>query len=84
MDVPVTVLSDGGEGISHACQLPAAAERVLDWFHIGMRFEHLLTSLRGLRGATSQERAQAILSAGAEYAVDYVIGQRMKRNGQMR
>ena len=149
MDVPVTVLSDGGEDISHACQLPAAAERVLDWFHIGMRFEHLLTSLRGLRGAISEERAQLerraegakwllwhgkqkrclqrleslrretgwvgaknplgrliryltgsvdmlinyqrrraqgrpISSAGAECAVDYVIGQRMKRNGHMR
>ena len=149
MDVPVTVLSDGGEDISHACQLPAAAERVLDWFHIGMRFEHLLTSLRGLRGATSEERDQLerraegakwllwhgkqkgclqrleslrkdtgwggaknplgrliryltgsadflinyerrraqgrpISSAGAESAVDYVIGQRMKRNGHMR
>ena len=58
MDVPVTVLSDGGEDISHACQLPAAAERVLDWFHIGMRFEHLLVALRGFRGAESDERAQ--------------------------
>lgn len=149
MDVPVTVLSDGGEDISHACQLPAAAERVLDWFHIGMRFEHLLVALRGFRGAESDERAQLerraegakwflwhgkqerclqrleslrrdtgwagtqnplgrliryltgsadmlvnyerrraqgrpISSAGAECAVDYVIGQRMKRNGHMR
>ena len=58
MDVPVTVLSDGGEDIRHACQLPAAAERVLDWFHIGMRFEPLLVSLRGLRGAAADERAQ--------------------------
>lgn len=31
-NVPVTVLSDGGEDISHACQLPSAAERILDWF----------------------------------------------------
>lgn len=149
MDVPVTVLSDGGEDIRHACQLPAAAERVLDWFHIGMRFEHLLVSLRGLRGAVADERAglerraegakwflwhgkrdcclerleslrrdtgwagvknplgrlilyltgnanmlidyerrsaqgRPISSAGAECAVDYVIGQRMKRNGHMR
>lgn len=58
MEVPVTVLSDGGEDISHTCQLPAAAERVLDWFHIGMRFERLLTTLRGLRGATPEERTQ--------------------------
>ena len=58
MDVPVTVLSDGGEDIRHAYQLPAAAERVLDWFHIGMHFEHLLVFLRGLRGAAADERAQ--------------------------
>ena len=32
---------------------------MLDWFHIGMRFEHLLVSLRGLRGAAEEdERAQ--------------------------
>lgn len=29
LNVPVTVLSDGGEDISHACQLPSAADRVL-------------------------------------------------------
>lgn len=29
------LISDGGEDISFACQLPAATERVLDWFHIG-------------------------------------------------
>ena len=45
---PVTVLSDSGDDISHACKLPAATARVLDWFHIGMRFEQLLLSLRGL------------------------------------
>jgi hypothetical protein len=48
---PVTVLSDGGDDISHACKLPAATARVLDWFHIGMRFEQLLLSIRGLQGA---------------------------------
>ena len=48
---PITVLSDGGDDISHACKLPAATARVLDWFHIGMRFEQLLLSLRGRRGA---------------------------------
>jgi len=39
---PITVLSDGGGDISHACKLPAATARVLDWFLIGMRFEQLL------------------------------------------
>jgi hypothetical protein len=149
LDVPVTVLSDGGEDIAYACQLPSAVERVLDWFHIGMRFEHLLTALRGLRGVDDESRVdlarraegakwllwhgqhkrclqrletlrrdtgwvgaknplgrliryltgcadllindqrrhaakRPISSAGAESAVDYVIGQRMKRNGHMR
>jgi hypothetical protein len=149
VNVPVTVLSDGGDDISHACQLPSAAEKVLDWFHIGMRFEHLLTAMRGLRGVSAEERIELgrrteaakwllwhgqqkrcigrlealrrdtgwvgaknplgrliryltgatdllinyqrrraqnrpISSAGAESGVDYVIGQRMKRNGHMR
>jgi hypothetical protein len=148
-NVPVTVLSYGGEDISLACQLPSATERVLDWFHIGMRFEHLQTALRGIRGMGDDVRAaivrraegakwllwhgqqkrclqrlealrrdtgwvgaknplgrliryltgcadllinyqrrhaekRPISSAGAESAVDYVVGQRMKRNGHMR
>jgi len=146
---PITVLSDGGDDISQACKLPAATARVLVWFHIVMRFEQLLLSLRGLRGADAytkyrlegdvvaakwllwnghKERCfeelealrretgwvgahnplgklirylrgcSALLvnyarrraltlpvsSAGAESAVDYVIGQRLKRNGHMR
>jgi len=145
---PVVVLSDGGEDIAWACKLPAAKERVLDWFHIGMRFQHLLVAAQGLRGASAQlrtsikrrilgakwllwhgqrdrclqrlreightlgwlgrngaldrlikylhtcakylinyaqRRAQGLpfTSAGAESVVDYVIGQRMKRNGHM-
>ncbi len=36
--LPITVLSDGGDDISHACKLPAATARVLDWFRIG--FSH--------------------------------------------
>jgi hypothetical protein len=145
---PVTVLSDGGDDISHACKLPAATTRVLDWFHIGMRFEQLLLSLRGLRGADAytKHRLQGdviaakwllwngrkercfealealrretgwvgarnplgslirylrgcsallvnyarrralnlpVSSAGAESVVDYLIGQRLKRNGHM-
>ncbi len=146
---PVTVLSDGGDDISHACKLPAATARVLDWFHIGMRFEQLQLSIRGLQGADAYTRDRLqrdvvaakwllwngrksdcfeelealrretgwvgahnplgslirylrgcspllvnyarrralglpISSAGAESVVDYVIGQRMKRNGHMR
>ena len=149
LEVPVTVLCDGGDDIGFACKLPWATARVLDWFHIGMKFEHLLMSLQGLQGADpyakddmrrcvirakwllwhgqqgrclerlealrrdtgwagprnpsgrlirylrgcskylmnyQQRRAQGlpIWSAGAESAVDYVVGQRMKRNGHMR
>lgn len=147
-DQSVVVLSDGGEDVGWACKLPAAKERVLDWFHIGMRFQHLLIALQGLRGASAQVRGsikrrimgakwllwhgqrdrclqrleavgratgwtgaknalarlirylqtcakhlvnyarrrangQPFTSAGAESVVDYVIGQRMKRNGHM-
>ena len=146
---PVTVLSDGGDDISRVCKLPAATLRVLDWFHIGMRFEQLLLSLRGLHGADAytKDRLQGavvaakwllwngrkedcfdelqalrretgwvrahnplgrlirylrgcspllvnyarrsalglpVSSTGAESVVDYLTGQRMKRNGHMR
>jgi len=145
---PVVVLSDDGEDIAWACKLPAAKERVLDWFHIGMRFQHLLVAAQGLRSTSTQLRASTqrrilgakwllwhgqrdrclrrlqeightlgwlgrngaldrlikylhtcekylinyaqcraegrpFTSAGVESVVDYVIGQRMKRNGHM-
>ncbi len=132
-----------------ACRLPRPTERVLDWFHIAMRFEHLLTAVRCLRHTdppTKLELARRIEGAkwllwhgrqehclqrlealrrdtgwagsrnplgklirylrsypdrlinygkryhedrpistsGAESAVDYVIGQRMKKRGHMR
>jgi hypothetical protein len=56
LEAPVTVLCDGGDDISFACKLPSATARVLDWFHIGMRFEHLLISLPGLRGADADAK----------------------------
>lgn len=146
---PITVLSDGGDDISHACKLPAATARVLDWFHMGMRFEQQLLSLRGVHGADAYTKYRLqgdvvaakwlpwngrkercleefevlrretgwvgahnplgklirylrgcstllvnyarrralnlpVSSAGAESAVDYVIGQQLKRNAHMR
>jgi hypothetical protein len=57
IDQPVVVISDGGEDIAWACKLPAAKERVLDWFHIGMRFQHLLIAVQGLKGSSPQLRA---------------------------
>lgn len=62
----MTVLADGGEDVLHACKLPRPTERVLDWFHIAMRFEHLLTALRGLRHV--QSAAKANLARRAEGA----------------
>lgn len=39
------------EGHRHRdVQLPSATARVLDWYHIDMRFENLVMSLPGLRG----------------------------------
>ena len=148
-EASVTVLSDGGEDVVFACRLPRPTEQVLDWFHIAMRFEHLLIGVRGLRHADDvtkleltrriegakwllwhgrQERClqrlealrrdtgwagfrnplgklirylktfpdrlinygkryhedRLISTSGAESAVDYVIGQRMKKRGHMR
>jgi hypothetical protein len=46
---PATVLSDGDAGLWHLQRqvLPDAAT-VLDWFHIAMRFEHVLRAAAGL------------------------------------
>ena len=148
-DTAVTVLCDGGEDVYAAGRLGERSVRILDWFHIGMRFEHLLLAIRGLReedpvrreglmrcaeGAkwllwhgqydrcrerlislrretgwvgkanvlgkllaylernqlwltnygARRAKGLPISSAGAESVVDYVVGQRMKRNGHMR
>lgn len=148
-DTAVTVLCDGGEDVYAAGTLGERSVRILDWFHIGMRFEHLVLGIRGLQGTEHLERERLtrcaqgakrllwhgqyercrqrlfvlrrdtgwvgkacvlskltaylernkswlanyaarraqglpISSAGAESAVDYVVGQRMKRNGHMR
>ena len=56
--VPVTVLSDGGEDVDCACRIPSGVERVLDWYHIGMRFEHLRNAVRGLRGIDPTAKEQ--------------------------
>ena len=56
--VPLTVLSDGGEDVDCACRIPSGVERVLDWYHIGMRFEHLRNAVRGLRGIDPTAKEQ--------------------------
>ena len=50
---PTTVLSDGDAGLRNLqrCVLPEATA-VLDWFHIAMRFEHVLQAGTGLDAGT--------------------------------
>ena len=60
LSVPITVLSDGGEDVDSACGLPAANERILDWFHIGMRFEHLRLAAVGLKGLDEYDRTEVL------------------------
>lgn len=57
---PITVISGGGDDISLACKLPTKTPRVLDWFHIGMRFEQRSGALSGLRALDPDEGAAAI------------------------
>lgn len=148
-DVPVTIPCDGGEDVGAVGRLGNRSIRILDWFHIGMRFQHLQLALNGLPNlddggrerlqrcaegakwlvwhgrakrclerlrelrrntgwvgkrnalgrlvsylennarwltnyAERRVRGLPISSAGAESAVDHVIGQRMKRNGHAR
>ena len=52
----MTVLCDDGDDIGFACKRPSAITRVLDWFHIGMRVQHLLMSRPGLRGADADAK----------------------------
>jgi hypothetical protein len=49
----VTVLTDGAAGL-RAIQRRVApeAEHVLDWFHVGMRFENLKQVAKGINGFT--------------------------------
>jgi hypothetical protein len=47
--VPLTLISDAGNDIQNAVFISNRPVRyVLDWFHIAMRYEHLLQTLRGL------------------------------------
>ena len=52
-DTSLTVLTDGDAGL-RAIQRRVApeAEHVLDWFHVGMRFENLKQVAKGINGLT--------------------------------
>jgi hypothetical protein len=42
-ETKITVLSDGDAGLRTVrWEVAPGSEHILDWFHIGMRFEHLL------------------------------------------
>jgi hypothetical protein len=62
-DARVTVLSDGGDDVEFACRLPRSTERVLDWWHLAMRFEHLLTGLRACATESGQKWGRAAYAA---------------------
>ena len=52
---PATVLSDGDTGLrSLQTQVLPTATVVLDWFHIAMRFEHVLKVAAGVGARTSE------------------------------
>jgi hypothetical protein len=50
LDAPLAIISDGGEDVAHPSYLPwRPVQRILDWWHVSRRFEHVLQRLRGLR-----------------------------------
>jgi hypothetical protein len=58
--MPLAIISDGGEDVLHPTFLPwRPVQRILDWFHISMRFEHVMQRLRGL--SKSEPRTAAAL-----------------------
>ena len=64
-----TVLSDGDAGLWHLQRqvLPGSAI-VLDWFHIAMRFEHVLKSAAGLGAGTANANHGALARLDIEGA----------------
>lgn len=61
LDTPVAIIRDGGEDVAYPTYLPwRPVQRILGWFHISMRFEHVLQRLRGLR-KSEPEQADAML-----------------------
>ena len=49
-ETQITVLSDGDTGLRTVqFEVAPKAEHVLDWFHIAMRFEHLLDATQAIR-----------------------------------
>ena len=59
---PITFLSDGGDTVRQAqLGFGLRGEYVLDWFHIGMRFQNLTQLAKGLEEADGSPKRDAIL-----------------------
>jgi hypothetical protein len=62
--VPLALISDAGNDIQSAIYLPdRPVMYILDWFHIAMRYEHLLQTLRGLPEQTIPNKAVLLETA---------------------
>lgn len=49
IETPMAIITDGGADVGTPTILPwRPVQVILDWFHISMRFEHILQGLRGL------------------------------------
>ena len=58
IDAPLSIISDGGEDVAYPSYLPwRPVQRILDWFHIAMRFEHIFQRIRGMRHLQPDEAA---------------------------
>lgn len=58
---PVAMMTDDGEDVAWTSYLPwRPVLRILDWFHISMKFEHILKLLRGMRHAQPGDAAAFI------------------------
>ncbi len=65
--VPLALISDAGNDIQSAIFISnRPVKYVLDWFHIAMRYEHLLQTLRGL--PEQDEINKAVLLEAAEHS----------------
>jgi hypothetical protein len=61
-DQPVIFISDGGDTVRHAqTGFGPHREYVLDWFHIGMRFQNLTQLAKGLEEADDSPKRESIL-----------------------
>ena len=62
VDEPLAIIGDGGEDVAYPTYMPwRPVTRILDWFHIAMRFEHLLQRARGLQ-KEAPERSDRLIN----------------------